>query len=61
MGREFSKNLNLVKAFDENGNEIQVVKKTKNTWTLKSNGEKKIKVKYEVYSFEFQVHIFLHK
>ena len=44
--REFSKNLNLVKAFDENGKEIQVVKKTKNTWTLKANGEKKIKVKF---------------
>jgi predicted metalloprotease with PDZ domain len=53
--REFSKNLNLVKAYDENGKEIQVVKKTKNTWTLKANGEKKIKVKYEVYSFELSV------
>ncbi len=53
--REFSKNLNLVKAFDENGKEIQVVKKTKNTWTVNSNGEKKIKVKYEVYSFELSV------
>jgi len=53
--REFSKNLNLVKAYDEKNNEIQVVKKTKNTWTIKSNGEKKIKVKYEVYSFELSV------
>ncbi len=53
--REFSKNLNLVKAFEENGKEIQVVKKTKNTWTVKSNGGKKIKVKYEVYSFELSV------
>lgn len=53
--REFSKNLNLVKAYDENGKEIQVVKKTKNTWTIKSNGKKKIKVKYEVYSFELSV------
>ena len=53
--REFSKNLNLVKAYDEKNNEIQVVKKTKNTWTIKSNGEKKIKVKYEDYSFELSV------
>lgn len=53
--REFSKNLNLVKAYDENGKEIQVVKKTKNTWTVKSIGEKKIKVKYEVYAFELSV------
>ncbi|NBR15765.1 MAG: M61 family peptidase, partial [Crocinitomicaceae bacterium] len=53
--REFSKNLNLVKAYDEKNNEIEVVKKTKNTWTVKSNGEKKIKVKYEVYAFELSV------
>jgi len=53
--REFSKNLNLVKAFDEKGKEIQVMKKTKNTWIVKSNGEKKIKVKYEVYAFELSV------
>jgi predicted metalloprotease with PDZ domain len=53
--REFSKNLNLVKAYDEKNNEIEVVKKTKNTWTIKSNGAKKIKVKYEVYSFELSV------
>lgn len=53
--REFSKNLNLVKAYDENGKEIQVVKKTKNTWTVKYKGEKKIKVKYEVYAFELSV------
>lgn len=53
--REFSKNLNLVKAYDENGKEIQVFKKTKNSWTVKSKGEKKIKVKYEVYAFELSV------
>ena len=53
--REFSKNLNLVKAFDEKGKEIEVVKKTKNTWTIKTNGEKKVKVKYEVYAFELSV------
>ncbi|MBU3661298.1 MAG: M61 family metallopeptidase [Flavobacteriales bacterium] len=53
--REFSKNLNLVKAYDENGKEIQVFKKTKNSWTVKSKGDKKIKVKYEVYAFELSV------
>ena len=34
--REFSKNLNLVKAFDENGKEIQVVKKNEKHMDLKS-------------------------
>ena len=30
--REFAKNVNLVKAFDEGGNELKVTKKSKNTW-----------------------------
>lgn len=53
--REFSKNVNLVKAFDDKGKELQVIKKKKNTWTILSDGYKKIKVKYEVYSFELSV------
>jgi predicted metalloprotease with PDZ domain len=53
--REFSKNVNLVKAFDEKGKEIQVQKKKKNTWAISTDGNKKIKVKYEVYSFELSV------
>ncbi|MBM3186124.1 MAG: peptidase M61, partial [Bacteroidetes bacterium] len=53
--REFSKNVNLVKAFDDKGKEIQVQKKKKNTWSISSDGNKKIKVKYEVYSFELSV------
>lgn len=53
--REFSKNINLVKAFDQNGNSIEVEKKTKNSWKLKINGNKKIVVKYEVYAFELSV------
>ena len=32
--REFAKNVNLVKAFDENGKELEVIKKTKNKWNL---------------------------
>ena len=55
MVREFSKNVNLVKAFDSNGKELQVNKKNKNTWTVLTDGNKKIKVKYEVYSFELSV------
>lgn len=53
--REFSKNVNLVKAFDEKGKELKVQKKNKNTWTILTDGNKKIKVKYEVYSFELSV------
>ncbi len=53
--REFSKNVNLVKAFDEKGKELPIQKKSKNTWTIVSDGNKKIKVKYEVYSFELSV------
>jgi predicted metalloprotease with PDZ domain len=53
--REFSKNVNLVKAFDEKGKELKVQKKNKNTWSILTDGTKKIKVKYEVYSFELSV------
>ncbi len=53
--REFSKNINLVKAFDEKGKELKVQKKNKNTWSILTDGTKKIKVKYEVYSFELSV------
>ena len=32
--REFAKNVNMVKAFDGKGRELEVTKKTKNTWTI---------------------------
>lgn len=53
--REFSKNINLVKAFDDKGKEIEVVKKTKNTWTILSEGKRRVSIKYEVYAFELSV------
>lgn len=53
--REFSKNVNLVKAFDEQGKELIVVKKTKNKWTVEKGNAKTVKVKYEVYAFELSV------
>ena len=53
--REFSKNINLVKAYDQKGNLMELDKKTKNSWSLKIHGEKKIVVKYEVYAFELSV------
>lgn len=53
--REFSKNLNLVRAYNENGNELEVKKITKNKWTIVNGNEKKVTVKYEVYAFELSV------
>ena len=48
--REFSKNINLVKAFDEKGNPLDVHKKKKNTWTITKGKQSKVIVKYEVLS-----------
>jgi predicted metalloprotease with PDZ domain len=53
--REFSKNVNLVKAYDNKGRELDVTKKTKNTWTINMEGNKRVRVKYEVYAFELSV------
>lgn len=53
--REFSKNINLVKAFDSKGKEIRVEKKKKNEWTIHSNNVSFVKIKYEVYAFELSV------
>ena len=53
--REFSKNVNLVKAFDENGNPLEIKKQRKNSWTIHKAKHKKVIVKYEVYAFELSV------
>jgi predicted metalloprotease with PDZ domain len=53
--REFAKNVNLVKAFDEKGNALTVQKTNKNTWKIQKGNAKSVKVKYEVYSFELSV------
>jgi len=53
--REFAKNVDLVKATDENGKILSVKKKSKNTWAISKGKAKKIKVKYEVYAFELSV------
>lgn len=55
LAREFAKHVNLVKAFDGNGNALEVVKTNKNTWCVKKGKAKKVVVKYEVYSFELTV------
>lgn len=53
--REFSKNVNLVKAFTKDGKSISVTKKSKNAWIINAGKEKDIQVKYEVYAFELSV------
>ncbi len=53
--REFSRNVDLVKAIDENGQLLSVNKKSKNAWAISKGGAKKIIVSYEVYSFELSV------
>jgi predicted metalloprotease with PDZ domain len=53
--REFSKNVNLVKAFTKDGKSISVTKKSKNAWIINAGKEKDIQVKYDVYAFELSV------
>jgi predicted metalloprotease with PDZ domain len=53
--REFSKNINLVKAFTKDGKPLKVNKKAKNAWVIEAGNTKDIQVKYEVYSFEVSV------
>lgn len=53
--REFSKNVNMVKAVDENGKALNVQKTAKNAWKITKGKAKKVKVNYEVYAFELSV------
>ncbi len=53
--REFAKSVNIVKAFDQDGNPLEIHKCNKSTWTINTKGVKKVKVQYEVYAFELSV------
>lgn len=53
--REFSKNVNLVKAFDKDGKELEVFKSRKNAWNVVNPSKGKVNIQYEVYSFELSV------
>lgn len=53
--REFAKNVNLVKAYDEKGSVLPVQKTSKNTWKIQKGNARKVRVNYEVYSFELSV------
>ncbi len=53
--RDFSKNVNQVKAFDASGKNLKVYKTRKNAWVIENGNAKNISVKYEVYAFELSV------
>lgn len=53
--REFSKNINMVQAFDEKGNPRVVTKISKNCWEINTKDIKSIRIKYDVYAFELSV------
>ncbi|MEY4602732.1 MAG: hypothetical protein RIT43_24 [Bacteroidota bacterium] len=53
--REFSKNVDLVKAFDESGKPLKVSKRSKNSWSVERGAATSVKVVYDVYSFELSV------
>lgn len=53
--REFARNVDLVKAYDENGKALSVIKTSKNAWSIARGNAKKVSVKYEVYAFELSV------
>ena len=55
LAREFAKNVNLVKAFDEKNNPLPIEKINKNTWRITRGNATKVEVKYEVYAFELSV------
>ena len=53
--REYSKNIDLVRAKDENGKELPIRKTRKNKWKIDKGDAKKVVVNYEYYAFELTV------
>ena len=53
--REFSKNIDLVTAKDENGKNLKVLKKAKNAWEVVKGKAKEVHVFYAIYAFELSV------
>ena len=54
--REFSKNVNEVKAKDGTNKSLKTTKKAKNTWVIDNSSKSKVvSVTYEVYAFELSV------
>lgn len=55
LAREFPKNVNLVKAKNQSGKELEVYKTSKNTWRIEKSKNDNVVVNYEVYAFELTV------
>lgn len=53
--REFSKNVDLVRAYDVNGKVLKISKRSKNAWNIDKGSSSSFKVVYDVYSFELSV------
>jgi predicted metalloprotease with PDZ domain len=53
--REFAKNVDLVKAFDENSKPLKVSKTSKNAWSIVKGKAKQVRINYDVYAFELSV------
>lgn len=53
--REYSKNIDLVKAKDGNGKSLPIAKTRKNKWKIEKGSAKKVIVNYEYYAFELTV------
>lgn len=53
--RDFSKNVNQVRAYDEAGNQLEVYKSRKNGWKIVNGKARNVRVEYEVYAFELTV------
>ena len=53
--REYSKSVNIVRAKDENGKELDIYKVRKNQWKVEKGNANKVTLNYEVYAFEVSV------
>ena len=53
--REFSKHIEAVKAYDEDGRQLQIKKTEKNTWRLFNTDFEFITVEYDVYAYDLSV------
>ncbi|BCT88710.1 MULTISPECIES: M61 family metallopeptidase [Acinetobacter] len=53
--REFSKHIEAVKAYDEDGRQLQIQKFEKNKWCLFNTDHELITVEYDVYAYDLSV------
>ncbi|MDM1340459.1 M61 family metallopeptidase [Acinetobacter pseudolwoffii] len=53
--REFSKHIEAVKAYDEDGRQLQIQKFEKNKWRLFNTDHELITVEYDVYAYDLSV------